>query len=1471
MTILRYIFHLSDLHIRNGDKISCRYDEYNDVFNETIISISNQIKKLNLLLNEYIIIISGDIFHNKNIIGNYGLLLYKNFIEHLVKLGRVIIFHGNHDRNQSEIDQPSLVFSSTFNIDNLTILNDSTTFNIDNIGFSYVNIDDTLDIYRNSGRIQDLPTFPEIIGDVKYKIALFHGSFQNAKLFNGDCIRDENNPYPLEWVKDFDYVLLGDIHKRQVFNYKKKTICGYSGSLIQQSFGENVVEHGYLIWDLENKKINEINIYNKIGYINIKENETEEILIRINGKYEILLKDYINNNKKYIPEKLEIKTFSKINFQNLNTLLKSFNISFNIISRLDETKFIGQKEEDYIATEIYNEAQMINIVDNSFILDYFSKYLSSDKLKILHNIILNKEQLLFDISKYPDDLHSECVKRNKELSLEISKCVKSDDIKHLKPKYFIKYVEWEGLFCYENKNCLNMSDLDLKTFLIKGKNGTGKSAIYDILTLAIWGEITTLKKNTSLSSGIINYKKTLAYTIVDIEIDNILYRIERDYAVKKDLTKINYNHRNIYKFINEKDLELIKKDSACDILIKQLFGTVENFLSSSMITQNIDYDILTMDFKDCIDIIDKSCNIEYINNLYNLFKTTINKYRDFRRIVESKKQVYEKLISTNKIKEVNDEEIINNKNKLDLLLKEKSELQELFESNDYIKIDIKNPKTLLLLDIDYIKLIEDLKKNINDVNKQITTNEEYILYKEQFNELKYLLKDETTNSLNILNKSYNSSIIIDDNEKKIKPCELSLIKKEDELLKQYLNDDIKFKDTYIKTLEEYKDELNILNENYKDLNEKHKEIINIKQIEIIDPKITNENHLKEINKIFETVDDLHKYISENIKEPKLNSIIKKEYTYNNYKKYLEKEIEINKKLKLNKEKIIKLENDFKLTFSKQQILKIKNKPDISISYKTSSIINKEIKKINIKELLKTISDDEKILNIYYEKQDNINKLETELLSYKQELLLFTSKDDYKYNPLCEICCKRSWVCRIKELEIIINKLECDIKTINDEIDNDENDYLLINERNDINNETKKRYELLNEWLEYYKSKEIYDKITKELNLIVSEKDNINKEIIELDKEINEIKIIKINFNNITYDLYETLKNIDLYEKYKIWLDKYECINKELIIVKTNITNLEYYINYSTNIKPRISSLKILKQQYKEWEDYENKLKIINAFKMFELNDMLELYDKINEYTYNNSLKPLIISKLKLNEEIKEIEVKIKAVENLIVKSSTINTYNKENRESYDKLFEILTNLDDILNTLETIIINFQAFRIDMYDTHILNKLCERANKIIKSLCHNDTKPFKLDYLITVLKDSIHINWLINNEKINEIENNNKQLISINQASGFQHFVISLALRMSLFVNKQETMCNQLFIDEGFINFDKENLSIVPSFIKSLLSYFNNIVIVSHIDLIQDNIDEIAEIKYNKINSVSSMEYGNYKKVIKKRNRSVKDT
>ena len=350
---------------------------------------------------------------------------------------------------------------------------------------------------------------------------------------------------------------------------------------------------------------------------------------------------------------------------------------------------------------------------------------------------------------------------------------------------------------------------------------------------------------------------------------------------------------------------------------------------------------------------------------------------------------------------------------------------------------------------------------------------------------------------------------------------------------------------------------------------------------------------------------------------------------------------------------------------------------------------------------------------------------------------------------------------------------------------------------------------------------------------------------------------------MSFELYENLINCHKFNNWNKWNFQYNEINNKISNLSGIINKIEKHINYNKNIKPRIIKYYKLKELYNEWEHMNNIKLIINSYNYYK-------YKKLIDTKLQNS-KSLIKEKIILNDDIKDIDKQLKQLNDTYIKKSTMLDYNNENKNTYNKLCEIYDNIDDIIDTLDDIITNFQAFKIELYDKHILNNLTKRANLIIKSLCHKDTKPFKLDYYINVIKDKIHINWLINNEKINNIDNNNKQLISINQASGFQHFVISLALRMSLFVNKQETMCNQLFIDEGFINFDKENLSIVPSFIKSLLSYFNNIVIVSHIDLIQDNIDEIAEIKYNKINSISSMEYGNYKKVIKKRNRSVKDT
>ena len=1454
---LQYIYHLSDLHIRNGDKTYCRYEEYKSVFENTIISLKANIDKNKLDFDDYIIIITGDVFHNKNNIGNYGLLLYKIFIQDLLKISRVYIFPGNHDLIQSDTNQPSLVYSSTFDLTNLTILNETQSFIIDEIGFSYVSVENTLDNYKNSGRFQELPSFPDIKETVKYKIALFHGSFAFAKLYNGDDIKTETNPYPLEWIKDFDYVLLGDIHKRQVFNYKQKTICGYSGSLIQQNFGEDIIEHGYLLWNLQTKKIKEINVKNDIGYINIKENDKGDILIRKNGKYECLLEQEIKDNLDYFPKLIEIKTFSKINIENLNKLLKSYNINFTIISNLNERCLNLDIATDYkIDDYLCDKDEIDNIIDNNYILSYFSKLLSVDKQNKLTNIIKNKELLLFDVNKYPDDLTDECIKRNKDIIISITNCVKTDDIKELKQPFTIKYLEWESLLCYENKNWINMEELDAKTFMVKGKNGTGKTAIYNILLTAIWGKI---NKEAKTLSSIINCKKTNGYTIVDIEINNVIYRIKKDIwnkSTNKELGQVKKTH--LYKYINDKELVLEAIDTNATKKIELLFGNVESFLSSSMITQKVDNDILKFDVKKTLEIIDKAFNIDYIYNLYNLFKISINKYKDFRRFVESKKQVYEKLVSNCKIEIIDDIEIQRLADELTLKTKEKDDLLLLF---DDIKIDIKNPKNLIILETDYLSLI-----NLLDKSKIISNEDKIEELKQRYNELKIILKDEK--DLLILKKAYNNEIdnYFKINKTVVKPCELSILESEKKQLNKYF-------DTYNKNKEDI--DLIILTESLNSLKdkdlaileEKHKELIENKPNKTIKSSINKDELLKEINKIYTNIGIFNEFILTLNITRNVNKI-KNSLNYDDYKLLLKERIKLENIIDINKIKLTTLESNFNDIFKKQQNTIVKNKPLNQLKdtkLKTSASINKEIKLIKIEEILKQIENDEEIIKTHTIILNKINDLEKQLDIYTNELLSLTTNEEYEYDPKCKYCCKRPWVCRIKELGMNINKINEELIYQKSLITiTDLNKLIETNENNKL---IKNNYDLLNEWFDYYKSKEQYDKITKELNKIVTDKTEINKLIELTNKEINKINIDIDNFNKYSYSLYEQFINIEEYEKYRIWENEYNDVIRKIKELKIKIKDLEEELDYNKNIKPRIDKYNELNDLYNKWIEYDYNTKILNTNELFKLKDILDTTDKYIDYNNNNNNKPLIKEKIELNEQLKIKERDIKILNDKIIKLTTINSYNNENIDNYNKLFQIIIDLDITIDMLETVIVNFQAFKMELYDKFILNKLIDKTNKIIKSLCHKDTKPFKLDYILDVSKDYININWLINNENISLHSNKDvKQIISVCQASGFQHFVISMALRISLFMNKYDIQCSQLFIDEGFVNFDKYNLSIVPSFLKSLLSYFKSVTIVSHIDLIQDNVDEIKEIDYDKKSSVSNMQYGIYKNSIVKRTR-----
>jgi DNA repair exonuclease SbcCD ATPase subunit len=1336
---LKYIVHVSDLHIRNGDENHCRYAEYKNVFNNLIISI----KEKNLNKDEFVIIISGDVFHNKNNIGNYGLLLYKDLIENLTKLGKVIIFHGNHDKNQNELHQPSLVESSSFDIKNLILLNETTTFNIGNVGFSYLSIDDTLDNYKTTGISNRLHSFPIIENnDIKYKIGLFHGTFNNIRLYNGTNIDDEQKTYSFEMIKEFDFMILGDIHLRQQGIYKNKTLWAYSGSLIQQNFGEDIIDHGYLIWNLENKTIEEVNVYNDIGYVNLKEDEENNILIKYNNK-NVYLKELIKHP--YFPKNLEIRTHSEINYENLINLLKENNINNNLITN----KLKTFNNYNYC----YNE-EILDITNKEYLLEYFKAYLNEKQFIKFNSIILNKENLLLNINKIPEELKEECCKRNKEISTSINNVTENIETTKKSHIFSIFFLEWNNIYCYEDTNWINFSNLTSKTFLIYGQNGTGKSAIYDIITLSLWGCITTSKQN-DLTNGIINVNKNSGNTIVDIVVNNTKYRIERSFFKKSDSNALNKNSISLYKYIDNENIKLIAKDNACKNEILKLIGTMDNFLLSSMITQNIDFNILKLDYKECTSFIDKIMNIDYIYNLYNLFKLTLNKYKDFKRIIESKKQVYQKIV--NKYDDIiEDNEFIKIKNNLEELYKNKKKLTEIFNS-----------------------ILFNHNEEIDDNNvENIITDEEYYIIKNKYNELKTLLKDVD------IEKYY---LQYDKNkEQEIqKPCENYMIENEKEELEK-----IHFDNNNL-------EELKILSNKYKEEIDKLIENKPLKNKEIIE------------NNIYENIEDLFIYCKNNTRVNK--NLTNNNISYDYYKTIAKDKENVINKLNLDKKNHEKINENFKILFENHNNLIKVNKPE--------QLPSQEIKKINIKKIEKENIKLSIILNKLYDDIDSIFKLNNNLNIFKNEYNILTTKEEYEFNSLCYVCCKKSWVLRINELNKIILDLEKEITKKENTVYNTNNDYISIYNKYESNTTLIKDYYLKLEWDNY----NLYNNSLTNINNIIKEIEIIKKNIIENENILLSCNEIIYNFNIISFNLYDSYN-------YKEWLSKYEYYNNELLNINKNID----YIIRKNKLNDTIEKMEIFNT--------------VNSYKYITYKNQLEAY-KTNKKIYKKDL----------NNRILDIELEIKEKENIISKHLLSVKNSNCNNLSLEEFNNTINDINIIIEILEIIIEKFQEFRINLYKNYILKDLIEKSNTILSNLCHKNTKPFKLDFLITTFKDNIHINWLIHN--IYD-DNDKKQVISINQASGFQQFAISLALRISLYLNKKDIKSSHLFIDEGFTGFDKNNLSIVPFFIKKLLQYFNNIMIVSHIELIQDSVDETVSISYNKNNKKSSILYDNYIKVKK---------
>ena len=231
---------MADVHVHNFQ----RMDEYSEQLEKVRAFIEEDSKKFNK--EECRIVISGDIVHSKSTISNELIAFVATWIRELEQICQVIVISGNHDQvigNSTRLDTLTAIFTAagfhnSIHLDSYFGYNSGILVD-DNITWALFSI---FSDFKHPDIEKSRKEHPDNI-----VVGLYHGPVIGSDLQNGQKIENGTDRALFE---SCDYVMAGDIHKRQMIKIGKCEFV-YPGSVIQQTFGETVMNHGIVIWDVD--------------------------------------------------------------------------------------------------------------------------------------------------------------------------------------------------------------------------------------------------------------------------------------------------------------------------------------------------------------------------------------------------------------------------------------------------------------------------------------------------------------------------------------------------------------------------------------------------------------------------------------------------------------------------------------------------------------------------------------------------------------------------------------------------------------------------------------------------------------------------------------------------------------------------------------------------------------------------------------------------------------------------------------------------------------------------------------------------------------------------------------------------------------------------------------------------------------------------------------------------------------------
>lgn len=267
--MVKKIFHTADWqYIKNKEK-PLQY-----VFNQYLKDVEKHTSELNY--KEGLQVIAGDILENiHDLVKIDEFLGVKNMFKRMSELTPLIFTGGNHDnKKDNALDENDNLLKLMKNWDwhNVFYLKESQVFDYENIRFF------NYSIYNNSKPPKD---YKKQVASDKINIGIYHDPLNCAVDYGGKEFKTSPS---LEIFSGLDAVIMGDIHKRQAFEFEKGAYAVYSGSPYQRRVSESINEHGYVLWDLEQQ-------------ISFKFVDLENPYTVIKGDYDFDKKELLIKNK----------------------------------------------------------------------------------------------------------------------------------------------------------------------------------------------------------------------------------------------------------------------------------------------------------------------------------------------------------------------------------------------------------------------------------------------------------------------------------------------------------------------------------------------------------------------------------------------------------------------------------------------------------------------------------------------------------------------------------------------------------------------------------------------------------------------------------------------------------------------------------------------------------------------------------------------------------------------------------------------------------------------------------------------------------------------------------------------------------------------------------------------------------------------------------------------------------------------